>query len=81
MASDEYDGRYECYFADGFAFLLREEGTSTYTNLAVLPDGITPVSITNINQASLITHDPQTTQTHYLTFHVMQTSNSLKVII
>jgi len=58
MASDEYDGRYECYFADGFAFLLREEGTSTYTNLAVLPDGITPVSITNINQASLITHDP-----------------------
>ena len=57
MASDEYDGRYECYFADGFAFLLREEGTSTYTNLAVLPDGITPVSITNINQASLITHE------------------------
>ena len=51
MASEEYDGNTECNFADGFAFLLREEGTTTYTNLAVLPDGNTPVSVTNINSA------------------------------
>ena len=57
MASEEYDGYFECYFADSFAFLLREVGTLIYTNLAVLPDG-TPVSITNINHASLILNEP-----------------------
>ncbi|RKE99114.1 choice-of-anchor L domain-containing protein, partial [Ichthyenterobacterium magnum] len=51
MASEEYDGSTECSFADSFAFLLREVGTTAYTNLAVLPDGITPVSVTNINNA------------------------------
>ena len=48
----------ECYFADSFAFLLREVGTPIYTNLAVLPDGITPVSVTNINHATLIPDEP-----------------------
>ncbi|WP_246277463.1 choice-of-anchor L domain-containing protein [Winogradskyella ursingii] len=48
MASEEYNQRDECNFSDSFAFLLREAGTTAYTNLAVLPDG-TPVSITNIN--------------------------------
>ncbi|MDO6596943.1 choice-of-anchor L domain-containing protein [Oceanihabitans sp. 2_MG-2023] len=50
MASEEYDGGTECSFSDSFAFLLREVGTTDYTNLAVLPDG-TPVSVTNINNA------------------------------
>lgn len=50
MASEEYGDNTECDFADGFAFLLREVGTTTYTNLAVLPDG-TPVSVTNINDS------------------------------
>ena len=50
MASEEYDGGTECDYADSFAFLLREEGTLNYTNLAVLPDG-TPVSVRNINNA------------------------------
>jgi len=53
MASEEYDGETECLFADSFAFLLREVGGFAYTNLAVLPDG-TPVSVTNINNSSLI---------------------------
>ncbi len=51
MASEEYDGVTECSFADSFAFLLREVGTTNYINLAVLPDG-TPVSVTNINNAA-----------------------------
>ncbi|WP_034042923.1 T9SS type B sorting domain-containing protein [Wocania ichthyoenteri] len=50
MASEEYDGSTECSFADSFAFLLREVGTTNYQNLAVLPDG-TPVSVKNINNA------------------------------
>ncbi|MEE9349605.1 MAG: choice-of-anchor L domain-containing protein [Flavobacteriaceae bacterium] len=51
MASEEYDGSTECNYADSFAFLLRKEGTTTYTNLAVLPSG-TPVSVLNINNAN-----------------------------
>jgi gliding motility-associated-like protein len=50
MASEEYDGSTECTYSDSFAFLLRETGATTYTNLAVLPDG-TPVSVTNINNS------------------------------
>ncbi|WP_138432234.1 choice-of-anchor L domain-containing protein, partial [Winogradskyella algicola] len=57
MASEEYDGSTECSFADGFAFLLREEGTVAYTNLAVLPDG-TPVNVTNINNSGNCTDNP-----------------------
>lgn len=50
LASEEYDGSTECSFSDSFAFLLREVGTTEYTNLAVLPDG-TPVNVTNVNNA------------------------------
>ncbi|MEO1033035.1 MAG: choice-of-anchor L domain-containing protein, partial [Bacteroidota bacterium] len=57
MASEEYDGSTECSFADSFAFLLREVGTTTYTNIAVLPDG-TPVSVTNINNSGTCTANP-----------------------
>ncbi|WP_452597865.1 choice-of-anchor L domain-containing protein, partial [Pontimicrobium sp. MEBiC01747] len=57
MASEEYDGNTECSFADSFAFLLREVGTTAYTNLAVLPDG-TPVSVTNINNSGNCTANP-----------------------
>ncbi len=51
MASEEYP-EYECDYSDGFAFLLREVGAATYTNIAVLPDGTTPVSITKINNST-----------------------------
>ncbi len=51
MASEEYNGGTECTFADSFAFLLREVGTTAYTNLAVLPNGV-PVSVTNINNSN-----------------------------
>lgn len=57
MASEEYDGSTECSFSDGFAFLLREVGTTTYTNLAVLPDG-TPVNVTNVNNSPNCTSNP-----------------------
>ena len=79
MASEEYDGYFECYFADSFAFLLREVGTPIYTNLAVLPDG-TPVSITNINHASLILNEPMD-PLHHLILTVTQTLDFLKVIM
>ncbi|MEO1029918.1 MAG: choice-of-anchor L domain-containing protein [Bacteroidota bacterium] len=58
LASEEYDGSTECSFADSFAFLLREVGTTEYTNLAVLPDG-TPVNVTNVNNAANCASNPE----------------------
>ncbi len=50
LASEEYGIEYLCDYADAFAFLIKEAGTSApYTNLAVLPDG-SPVSTTNIRE-------------------------------
>ena len=58
MASEEYGDNFECTYADSFAFLLREVGTTSYTNLAVLPDG-TPVSVRNINNADNCRSNPE----------------------
>jgi len=38
----------QCNFTDGFAFLLKEVGTSTYQNLAVVPGTSTPVKINTV---------------------------------
>ncbi len=49
FASNEYQYDYPCEFSDGFAFLIKEVGTSDpYKNLAVLPNTTTPVSSINI---------------------------------
>ena len=58
MASEEYDGETECQFADGFAFLLRLAGTTTYRNLAVLPNQ-GPISVTNINNSAICLANPE----------------------
>lgn len=38
----------QCNFTDGFAFLLKEAGTSTYQNLAVIPGTTTPVKVNTV---------------------------------
>lgn len=48
FASTEYQQDFPCSFTDGFALLLKKVGDPTYTNLAVLPNGLGPVSVTNI---------------------------------
>lgn len=52
FASKEYQGNFTCTISDGFALLLKKVG-DPYTNLAVLPGGAGPVSVTNIIPASL----------------------------
>ncbi|MCJ8154678.1 choice-of-anchor L domain-containing protein [Chryseobacterium sp. SSA4.19] len=47
FASKEYQSNFPCNISDGFALLLKPVGGS-YTNLAVLPGGAGPVSVTNI---------------------------------
>jgi len=52
FASEEYENNYPCTIGDGFALLLKKVGDPTYTNLAVLPGGAGPVSVTNIHPAN-----------------------------
>jgi len=54
FASEEYTSSYPCgVFSDGFALLLKPNvAGSTYTNMAILPGGAGPVSVTNIVPAS-----------------------------
>ncbi|MBU2927025.1 choice-of-anchor L domain-containing protein [Winogradskyella psychrotolerans] len=50
MASEEYTGgSFECNFSDAFAFLLTDANGIT-SNLAVIPNTTTPISVTNIHQ-------------------------------
>lgn len=58
LASEEYDGRKECLFADSFAFLLRERNNGSYKNMAVLPTG-EPISVTTINNSDFCRANPQ----------------------
>src|SRR5690606_24984777 len=51
IASEEYTGSFPCTFADAFAILLRPTSGGPYVNMAVLPVGAGPVSITNIHPA------------------------------
>ncbi len=52
FASNEYQDDFPCRFSDGFAFLIKENGSlSGYQNLAVIPGTTTPVSSMNIHPA------------------------------
>jgi gliding motility-associated-like protein len=51
FASKEYQTNFPCTISDGFALLLKRVG-DPYTNLAVLPGGAGPVSVTNIHPAT-----------------------------
>lgn len=51
FASKEYQQNFPCTITDGFALLLRKVGDPNYINMAVLPGGAGPVSVTNIHPA------------------------------
>lgn len=52
FASEEYHGSAPCTYSDGFAFLLKEAGsTGTYLNLALVPNTSTPVKVTTVHPA------------------------------
>lgn len=51
FASNEY-GEYQCGFSDVFAFLLTNLTTGVTTNLAVIPNTSTPVSVKNIRDSA-----------------------------
>ncbi|WP_309642529.1 choice-of-anchor L domain-containing protein [Flavobacterium sp.] len=50
FASEEYHGTATCQYSDGFAFLLKEAGTTNpYRNLALVPGTTTPVLVTTVH--------------------------------
>jgi gliding motility-associated-like protein len=49
LASEEYFGNNPCYYADGFAFLIRPAGSNgPYTNIALIPNTAIPVNTSTI---------------------------------
>ncbi|WP_431134827.1 choice-of-anchor L domain-containing protein [Psychroserpens mesophilus] len=50
LASEEYFGNFPCEYSDGFAFLIKETGSSDpYTNIAIIPGTSTPVNTNTIH--------------------------------
>ena len=50
FASEEYHGTAPCTYSDGFAFLLKEAGSSnSYQNLAIIPNTTIPVKVTTVH--------------------------------
>lgn len=50
FASNEYQSFFPCTYSDGFAFLIKEVGTTEpYKNLAVLPNSVIAVSATTVH--------------------------------
>lgn len=50
LASEEYFGDFPCNYSDGFAFLIKEAGTSNpYSNIAVIPGTTIPVNTNTIH--------------------------------
>ena len=49
FASEEYTGSYPCQYSDAFALLIKPTAGGPYVNVAVLPGGAGPVSMTNIH--------------------------------
>ena len=47
FASEEY-GTFQCTFSDAFAFLLTDIATGITTNLAIVPNTLTPISVVTI---------------------------------
>lgn len=51
FSSEEYHGTATCTYSDGFAFLLKEVGSPTYQNLALIPNTSIPVKVTSVHPA------------------------------
>ncbi|PSG88669.1 T9SS type B sorting domain-containing protein [Aurantibacter aestuarii] len=54
LASEEYFGNNPCEYSDGFAFLIKETGTTNpFVNIALIPGTTTPVNTTTIHNEIL----------------------------
>jgi len=50
LASEEYQQEYPCFYSDGFAFLIRESGsTDSFSNIALVPGTSIPVNTNTVH--------------------------------
>ncbi|CAM4299967.1 T9SS type B sorting domain-containing protein [Flavobacterium terrigena] len=57
----------QCNFTDGFAFLLREASTTSYQNLALIPNTTTPVRVNTVRGSGTIC--PSANEAYFDTFN------------
>ena len=74
LASEEYFGDFPCNYSDGFAFLIKESGsTNPYTNIAVIPDTSTPVN-TNTIHAEIVGFCPASNPQYFQGYNMTDTN-------
>ncbi|MCK7591572.1 T9SS type B sorting domain-containing protein [Subsaxibacter sp. CAU 1640] len=74
LASEEYFHNFPCEYSDGFAFLIKEAGTSNpYTNIAVIPGSSTPVN-TNTIHAAIAGYCPASNPQYFAGYNLADTN-------
>ena len=74
LASEEYFGNNPCNYSDGFAFLIREAGTTNpYTNIALVPGTTTPVN-TNTVHAEIVGFCPASNDEYFEGYNIGDTN-------
>lgn len=68
FASEEY-GNSQCEFSDAFAFLLTNKATGITTNLAVVPNSNTPISVVTIRNMLYNSSCPSVNAQYFGTFN------------
>lgn len=84
FASNEYQEDFPCRYSDGFAFLIKEKGsTAAYQNLAAIPSTTIPISSTNIHPAitfvdlnGIQKSCPASNESYFGQFNTSPTNNS-----
>lgn len=74
LASEEYFGNFPCEYSDGFAFLIKEAGSSDpYVNIAVIPGTTTAVN-TNTIHDEIVGYCPASNAAYFEGFNVGDTN-------
>ncbi|WP_323789827.1 choice-of-anchor L domain-containing protein [Psychroserpens sp.] len=74
LASEEYNANFPCQYSDGFAFLIKEAGTSNpYSNIAIIPGTSIPVN-TNTIHDEIVGFCPAENETFFEGYNIGDTN-------
>lgn len=74
LASEEYFADYPCQYSDGFAFLIKETGSSNpYQNIALVPGTSIPVN-TNTIHSEIVGFCPEENSTYFEGYNLGDTN-------
>jgi hypothetical protein len=69
FASEEY-GTFQCTYSDAFAFFLTDIDTGVTSNLAVIPNTTTPITVVTVNNATYNPNCPSSNPDYFGNFYV-----------